>query len=358
MLVLALGTSSPAQAQACSEELRTLQELQQQIRTEVLAGNTSEALVLASRQKLELPAGYDFENNPSCQKWALEVVHVHRASCSFDRARKQLESIKTSQPLAADKVRSELERLTHASTVPFTCKDKRDLQLICQPISDGDADAWCARDVAHDDRLDFPRNAWCKLVDREGVELSSVSEPSEPTCREELAAQKRAHRQRLRAERRTTVANTGSGIAVLAAIAIPISFVPQGTAALLRRIGVLDKDSGKRLSHNSFRARQRVLPLLAVTALSVSSLSSRFWWAGVLSAGCGVTADVMLAQHWHHHDKTRRAIGITTATLGAAAGLLLNLESSGYSDGPTRFAFMPTLSVGVAAAELGLAGRF
>jgi hypothetical protein len=358
VLVLALGGRSAARAQACAEELRTLQALRQQVRAEVVAGNTTAALTLASRQKLERPPGYDYEGSTACQKWALEVANVHRASCSFERAREQLVSIKTEQPLAIDSVRSARERLSRSATAPLPCQDKKNLYLLCQPISDTGHDAWCVRSVEHDDRLEFPRDAWCKLVDEDGFELSTVNEGSEPTCREELEEQKRSQKQRVRAERRGAVAEAGSGIALLAAIAIPVSFVPQGTAKLLRRLDVIDKESYARLRHRSFRARQRVLPLLGVTALSVSALSSRFWWAGLLTAGCGVTADVMLAQHWHHPDKTRRSIGIATASLAAVAGLALNLETLGYSDTGSRYAFMPTLRVGVAQAELGLAGQF
>ncbi|HEY6879352.1 MAG TPA: hypothetical protein VI299_15100 [Polyangiales bacterium] len=356
--LVALHWHSLARAEACAQELRTLQELQRRIREEVLAGHTTEALAWASKQNLGTPAGYDFDNDVSCQKWAFEVAAAHRASCSFTRAREQLQGTRTDQPRAADALRAALERLSEASTVSFRCKDKKELRLICQPASDDHEDAWCARDVEQDDKLEFPRHAWCRLVDRDGVELSSVSEPTEPTCREELEAQRRAQRLYVRAQRRGSVATTGTGIAALAAIAVPVSFLPTGMVALLQRLGALDEGSGKRLRHNSRFARRRVLPLIGVTALSVSSLSSRYWWAGVLTAGCGVTADVMLAQHWRHPDPTRRAIGITTATVGAAAGLLLNLDTIGYSDTGSRFALMPTLSVGVAQAELGLAGRF
>jgi hypothetical protein len=139
---------------------------------------------------------------------------------------------------------------------------------------------------------------------------------------------------------------------------IPLSFVPEGFAKLLRRLGALDNRNGERLRRRSFRARQRVLPLLGVNALAVSALSSRFWWAGILTTGCATTADVLLAQHWHHHDKTKRAIGIAAATVGATAGLVLNLETLSYADTGPRYVLMPTLSFGVAGAELGLVGRF
>jgi hypothetical protein len=357
-LVLALSWHGQARAQACSEELRTLQALQQRVRAEVVAGNTSAALALAAQRKLDPPAGYDFENSLACQKWALEVAQAQRASCSYERAREQLKSIKTEAPRAIDAIRTAQERLSRASSARFACKEKQDLFLVCEPTSDTASDAWCVRSVEHDDRLEFPRSAWCKLVDERGVEVSTVGDGYEPTCREDVREQERAARRHVRAERRASVATAGTGIAILAAVAIPVSFLPQGVAKLLRRVGALDRDNYERLRHRSFRARQRVLPLLGVTALSESALSSRFWWAGLLTAGCGVTADVMLAQHWHQPDKTRRAIGITTATLGAAAGLLLNLETLGHADTGPRHALVPTLSIGLAQAELGLAGRF
>ncbi|HEX5659686.1 MAG TPA: hypothetical protein VFX59_20965 [Polyangiales bacterium] len=357
-LVLASSWPSGARAQACAEALRTLQALQQQLRAEVLAGNITQALAVAARRRLEPPASYDFDNDPDCQKWALEVALAHRASCSFDQAREHLKSIQTEQPRAIDAIRSAQERLTRASSVPFTCKDKKSLFLVCEPSADTAAEAWCARAVEHDDRLQIPRSAWCKLVDEHGVEVSTVGDGYAPTCREDVLAEERAQRSRVRAERRASVATSGAGIAVLAAISIPLTFVPMGVAKLLRRLGALDEGSVERMRHRSFRARQRVLPLLGVTALSVAALSSRYWWAGLLTAGCGVTADVMLAQHWHHHDKTRRSIGIATATLGATAGLLLNLETLGWSEAGPRYTFLPTLRIGVAQAELGLAGRF
>jgi hypothetical protein len=358
LILFVLAWSSHAQAQACSEELRTLQDLRQQLRAEVMSGNTLAAVTLAQKQNLDKPAGYDFDATSACQKWALELAFFHRASCSFERAREQLKSIETDQPRAIDLIRSTLEKFSHTARVPFSCKDKKSLYLICQPASDTAPDAWCARPVDADDELEIPRHAWCKLVDQNGVEVSSVDEGSEPTCREELEEQERANRRRLRAARRESVAVAGTGIALLAAAAVPISFVPEGVAKFLRRVGALDKQNVDRVHHRAVRARQRVLPLLGVTALSVSALSSRFWWAGVLSAGCGVTADVMLAQHWHQPDKLRRSIGIASAVLGAASGLVLNLETLGYSDSASRYTFMPTLSVGTAQAELGLAGRF
>jgi hypothetical protein len=358
-VLIALAWGSQARAQVCSEELRTLQGFLQQLRAEVVDDKPVAAVTLASTQTLEQPAGYDYENSAACRKWAIEVASLHRASCSFERAREQLKSIKTEQALAIDSLRAALERLSHgAASAPFSCKDRKDLYLICTPISDTAPDAWCARRVGTEDKLEFPRDAWCKLVDRDGVEVSTVNEGSEPTCREELAAHERSEKLRLRAERRASVATAGTGIALLAAIAIPFTYVPQGTAKLLRRLGALDKDRYDRLRHRSFRARQRVLPLLGVTALSLSSLSSRFWWAGLLTAASGVSADVLLAQHWHHPDKLRRGIGIAAACLGATGGLLLNLETLGYTDTSTGYSFMPTLRVGFAQAELGLAGRF
>jgi hypothetical protein len=359
LVALAWGWHSEAQAQACSEELRTLQGFLQQLRAQVIDDKAAAAVALASTWKFEQPPGYDYENSAACRKWAIEVASLQRASCSFERAREQLKSIKTEQALAIDSLRTALERLSHAEgNAPFSCKDKKGLYLICKPISDTAPDAWCARSVEADDKLEFPRDAWCKLVDRDGVELSTVNEGSEPTCREELEAHERSEKLRLRAERRASVATAGTGIALLAAIAIPFTYVPLGTAKLLRRLGALDEYKYERFRHRSFRARQRVLPLLGVTALSVSALSSRFWWAGLLSAGSGVTADVLLAQHWHHYDKTRRSIGIAAACVGAVSGLVLNLETLGNSDTGGRYSFMPTLSVGTAHAELGLAGRF
>jgi hypothetical protein len=358
LLATLVAFTGRAQAQVCNDELLALQALQQKLRAAVLAGNAAAAVSLASTQKLEPPPGYDFENQPQCRKWALEVANMHRASCAFEGARAQLKSIKTEQFLAIDALRSAIEGLSHSATAPFSCKDKQDLYLICEPISDSAPDAWCARRVEHDERLEFPRSAWCKLVDGHGVELSTVNEDSEPTCREELEQQKRAQRDQLRSQRRGTVAVAGTGIALMAAIAIPFSFVPEGTAKLLHRLHAIDHDSYRRLRHRSFRARQRVLPLLAVTALSVSSLSSRYWWAGVLAAGSGISADVLLAQHWHHHDPSRRNIGIATAALGAVAGLALNLETMGSSEAGSRYGMTPTLRVGIAQAELGIAGRF
>lgn len=328
------------------------------MRSEVIAGNMTAAIATASRQKLELPVGYDYEQSSSCQRWALEVAYVHRASCSFDLARKQLLSIRTEQPLAADSVRRALERVSHPSVVPFTCKDRKNLYLICQPASDSVPDAWCARRIEQDMTLEVPHDAWCKVVDEAGVEVSTISEGSDVSCREDVRSQEHVDTDRALAEPRSTIAGAGTSIALLAAAAVPVSFVPEGFAKLLRRLGVLDKRSGERLRHRSVRARQRVLPLLGVNALAVSALSSRFWWAGILTTGCGVTADVLLAQHWHHHDKTKRTIGIVAATLGASAGLVLNLETLSFADTGPRYVFMPTLRVGVASAELGLAGRF
>jgi hypothetical protein len=358
LVALAMGWRVQARAQACNEELRALQDLRQEMRSEVIAGNMTAAVATASKQKLEPPVGYDYEQSSSCQRWALEVAYVHRASCSFDLARKQLQSIRTEQPLAADTVRRALERVSHPSVVPFACTDRKNLYLICQPASDSVPDAWCARRIEQDKTLEVPRDAWCKVVDEDGVELSTISEGSDVSCREDLRSQKRAERDRALAEGRSTIAGAGTSIALLAAVLVPFSFVPEGFAKLVRRLGALDKHGGERLRHRSFRARQRVLPLLGVNALAVSALSSRFWWAGILTTGCSTTADVMLAQNWHHHDKTRRAIGIAAATVGASAGLVLNLETLSYGDTGPRYAFMPTLSFGVAGAELGLVGRF
>jgi hypothetical protein len=110
-----------AHAQACSEELRALQALRQEMRSEVIAGNVTAAIATASKQKIKPPVGYDYEQSSSCQRWALEVAYMHRASCSFDLSRKQLLSIRTEQPLAADSVRRALERVSHPSVVPFRC---------------------------------------------------------------------------------------------------------------------------------------------------------------------------------------------------------------------------------------------
>ncbi|MET0283283.1 MAG: hypothetical protein ABW352_02395 [Polyangiales bacterium] len=357
-LVLVSSWHAHARAQACSEELRTLQGLQQQLRAHILAGHTSEALAVAARRDLTTPPGYDHDGSTACQKWSIEVAEAHRASCSFERAREQLESIKTEDPRAIDRLRTARERLARSSSVPFTCKEKQNLFLICEPSSDTFADAWCVRQVDQAELLEVPRSAWCKLVDDRGVEVSTVGEGYAPTCREDVRAEQRAQRAQVRTERRASVATAGTGIAVLAAISIPLTFVPEGIAKLLRRTGALDRDSLQRLQHRSFRARQRVLPLLGVTALSVSALSSRFWYAGLLTAGCGISADVLLAQHWHQHDKTRRNIGITTASIGAVAGLLLNMETLGQADSGSRRAFLPTLSIGVAQAEVGVAGQF
>lgn len=358
LLVLPVCWQPQARAQACSEELRALQDLRQQMRSEVISGNMTGAVATASKLELRPPVGYDYEQSSSCQRWALEVAYAHRASCSFDSSRKQLLSIRTEQPLAADTVRRALERVSHPSVVPFTCKDRKGLYLICQPASDSVPDAWCARRIEQDKTLEVPHDAWCKVVDEDGNELSTISEGSDVSCREDARTQNHANTDRALAEGRATIAGAGTSIALLAAAAVPLSFVPEGFAKLLRRLGALDRRSGERLRHRSFRARQRVLPLLGVNALAVSALSSRFWWAGILTTGCGVTADVLLAQHWHHHDKTKRTIGIVAATLGASGGLVLNLETLSFADTAPRHVFMPTLRLGVAAAELGLVGRF
>ncbi len=358
LLALVFGWTSYAQGQACTEELRALQELRQQVRAEIIADHTKAALALLAKAKLETPLGYDFEDNLACQKWAIEVAYFHRASCSFERAREKLASIHTEDALAIDRLRTARQQLANSASLRFSCQEKRDLYLVCQPVSDNLPDAWCVASVEHTERLEFPRAAWCKLVDDRGVELSTVGEGYEPTCREDVRAEKRAQKRRQWSETRAGVATAGTGIAIMAVAAIPISYVPEGFAKMLRRFGALDKHSGGRLHHNSSFARKRVLPLIGVTALSVSSLSSRFWWAGILAAGSGITGDVLLAQSWRHGDTVRRNVGIAAACVGAAGGLVLNLETLGYSDTGSRFAYMPTLSVGVADAELGLAGRF
>jgi hypothetical protein len=248
--------------------------------------------------------------------------------------------------------------VSHPSVVPFTCKERKNLYLICQPASDSVPDAWCARRIEQDKTLEVPHDAWCKVVDEAGVEVSTISEGSDVSCREDVRAQEHTDTDRALAEGRSTIAGAGTSIALLAAAAVPVSFIPQGFAKLLRRLGALDKRNGERLRHRSFVARQRVLPLLGVNALAVSALSSRFWWAGILTTGCSVAADVLLAQHWQQHDKTKRTIGIVGATLGATAGLVLNLETLSFADTGPRYVFTPTLSLGVAGAELGLAGRF
>jgi hypothetical protein len=185
-----------------------------------------------------------------------------------------------------------------------------------------------------------------------------VGEGTEETCAGEQQAYTNAERLRVRAERRASVAGMGTFIALMAAFAVPATFVPVGVANMLVRLDVLHESSVLRMRHRAYLARAHVLPLIGVTALSVSSLSSRFWWAGVLTASCGVTADVLLTEYWRHGGRARRGIGIATATIGAAAGLVLDLETLGYSDARAWHAFMPTLKVGVAQLEVGVAGRF
>jgi hypothetical protein len=187
---------------------------------------------------------------------------------------------------------------------------------------------------------------------------SVVGEGTGEACAGDQQAYINAETLRVRSERRATVAGMGTFIALMSAFAVPATFVVQGTANMLWRLHVLEHSDVTRLHHRAYRARVRVLPLIGVTALSVSSLSSRFWWAGVLTAGCGVTADVMLTQYWRQGGRAKRGIGIATATVGAAAGLVLDLETLGYSDAGAWRAFMPTLKVGVAQVEVGLAGRF
>ena len=185
-----------------------------------------------------------------------------------------------------------------------------------------------------------------------------VGEGTEETCAGDQQAYTDAETLRVRAERRSAVAGMGTFIALMSAFAVPATFVAQGTVNVLGRLHVLDQSTVARVRHRAYRARVRVLPLIGMTALSVTSLSSRFWWAGVLTAGCGVTADVLLTDYWRHGGRAQRGIGITTATIGAAAGLVLDLETLGYSDAGSWRAFMPTLKVGVARLEVGVAGRF
>jgi len=185
-----------------------------------------------------------------------------------------------------------------------------------------------------------------------------VGEGTGETCAGEQQAYIDAEKIRVRAERRGSVAGAGTFIALMAAFAVPATFMVQGTANLLERVNVLDESDLARMRHRAYRARARVLPMIGVTALSVSSLSSRFWWAGVLTAGCGVSADVLLTQYWRHGGRAKRGIGITTAIIGASAGLVLDLETLGYADAGVRHVFMPTLKVGVAQLEVGVAARF
>lgn len=185
-----------------------------------------------------------------------------------------------------------------------------------------------------------------------------VGEGTEETCAGDQQAYVEAENVRVRAERRASVAAMGTFVALMAGIAVPVTLVPVGFAKMLERLDVVNESAVSRMRHRAYLARAHVLPLIGVTALSVTSLSSRFWWAGILAAGCGVTADVLLPQYWRHGGKARRGIGITTATLGAAAGLVLDLETLGYSDDRLWHALMPTLKVGVAQLEVGVAGRF
>jgi hypothetical protein len=207
-----------------------------------------------------------------------------------------------------------------------------------------------------------PRALAQSCASEAGESIEQIGEGSgdggEEGCDGEQQAYTNAEAHRVRAQRRGSVAAMGTFIALMSAFAIPSTFVPPGVASVLERLSVLEQSDVSRVRHRAYRARVRVLPLLGMTALSVTSLSSRFWWAGVLTASCGITADVMLARYWRHGGRVERGIGIATATLGAAAGLVLNIETLGYSDVGAPRAFMPTLNVGVAQLEVGVAGRF
>ncbi|MDB4971685.1 MAG: hypothetical protein JWN48_26 [Myxococcaceae bacterium] len=185
-----------------------------------------------------------------------------------------------------------------------------------------------------------------------------IGESSEETCPGDQQAYVDAETLRIRAERRASVASMGTFIALMSAFAVPATFVPQGVARTLRRLHIVQRSDVSRLQHRAYRARVRVLPMLGMTALSVTALSSRFWWAGILTAGCGVSSDVLLTEYWRHGGRAKRGIGIATASVGALAGLMLDLETLAYSDAGAWRAFMPTLKVGVAQVELGIAGRF
>jgi len=187
---------------------------------------------------------------------------------------------------------------------------------------------------------------------------SSAVVGAEDPCTGDQSASTDPETQRVRAERRGSVAAMGTFIALMSAFAVPATFVPVGVASLLRRLHVLQQNDVRRLRHNAYRTRVRVLPLVGMTALSVTSLSSRFWWAGVMTASCGVSADVLLAHYWRHGGRAKRGIGIATATVAAAAGLALNIETLGNSEPGAARAFMPTLSVGIAQVEVGVVGSF
>ena len=357
---LALGVASTAEAQACAAELRALEDLHEQMRTELAAGHAAAAAAIWSRHRLETPKGYAYEGNIPCQKWFREVGTDHRLGCFLERARDQFEDMQKRQSVAPSEVAFQpaLERVSRPASVSFSCQSKDELYLLCQPTAAGAPDSWCARRIDSQEMLEFPRDAACSVVDQAGDEVSTVVEGTELTCPDDLKSYTDAETQKVRAERRGTVAAAGTFIALMSAVAVPVTFVPQGVANLLRRLHVLHQSDASRLHHKAFRTRARILPLLGMTALSVSSLSSRFWWAGVLTAGCGITSDVLLGEYWHRGGSAKRAIGIATAVAGSVAGLTLNIETLTFSDVGAARAFVPTLRLGIAQLELGIAGRF
>jgi hypothetical protein len=372
LFVLALASASVAQAQSCTAEAHALAELHQRMRADVMSHQAAAAAVVWSQHQLETPVGYSFENNVPCQTWAREVAYDALHGCALERAQDQLEDMQRRQAVTGPEgdaspgareqgidVRAALAQLARRSSVRFSCPGTDNLYLLCRPKSEAVPDAWCARRLEEDNTLELPADATCKVVDGDGADVMDVVTGPGLSCAAAPKSYPDSNKQRMRAERRASVAAMGTFVSLMAATAVPTTFVPLGLASFLRRIDVLDEGRFEQLRHRSYRARVRYLPLIGMTALSVSSLSSRFWWAGVLTAGCGISADVLLADYWRNGGSSKRTIGIATASVASLAGLLLDIETLAYSDvGTSHVALVPTLHVGTAQLELGLGGRF